>query len=36
MKNLKLVWMAAGIIVIGGIAYSMAPDLYRYFKIRSM
>jgi hypothetical protein len=28
--------MAAGIIIVGGITYSMAPDLYRYFKMRSM
>jgi hypothetical protein len=36
MKNLKMVWLAAGVFVVGGIAVSMAPDLYRYLKIRTM
>jgi hypothetical protein len=36
MKSMRWMWMAAGIIIAGGITCSMAPDLYRYFKIRSM
>ncbi len=36
MKNLRWIWVAAGVIAVGSIACSIAPDLYRYLKIRSM
>lgn len=36
MKNLKWLWLAIGIIAAGSLAYSIAPDVYRYLRIRSM
>ena len=36
MKNLKWIWLAAGVITVGSIACSLAPDIYRYLRIRSM
>lgn len=36
MKNLKWLWLAVGMITVGTVAYSLAPDLYRYMRIRSM
>ncbi len=36
MKNMKWIWVAAGVIAVGSFAVSMAPDIYRYLRIRSM
>ena len=36
MKNAKWILVAAGVIAIGTFAFSLAPDLYRYLKIRAM
>jgi hypothetical protein len=36
MKNLKWICLAAGVLAVGSLAVSMAPDIYRYLRIRSM
>jgi hypothetical protein len=36
MKNLKWLLFAAGMVAIGSMAISLAPDLVRYAKMRAM
>ncbi len=36
MKNFRWMLIAAGLLAAGSLAYSLAPDLYRYLRIRSM
>jgi hypothetical protein len=36
MRNLKWILIAAGVLAIGSMAISLAPDLVRYARIRAM
>jgi hypothetical protein len=36
MQNLKWILIAAGVLVIGSMAISLAPDIARYARIRAM
>jgi hypothetical protein len=36
MKSLRWMLIATGALVIGSLAVSLVPDLYRYLKIRAM
>jgi len=36
MKNFKWFLLAAGVVAIGSLAISLAPDIARYARIRAM
>jgi hypothetical protein len=36
MKSLRWMLITTGALVIGSLAVSLGPDLYRYLKIRAM
>jgi hypothetical protein len=33
---MRIIWIAAVIVIVAGFAYSLGPDIARYVKIRSM
>jgi len=36
MRSLRWMLITAGLLAIGSLAVSLAPDMYRYLKMRAM